>query len=144
VAEVKQVERGKKFYYSSGSFEKQWRNLLSAKNNKTFYKHPDTGWGTPWDLTIYVKTPAYFIIFFDKTFYVIDGELIIEYSSCLDRSNWENMININIKLLSKGESFTIEPFTAHRFYSGSKSSCDFIEISTHHNDNDSFRLIESV
>lgn len=79
-----------------------------------------------------------------ETFYVIDGELIIEYSSCLDRSNWENMININIKLLSKGESFTIEPFTAHRFYSGSKSSCDFIEISTHHNDNDSFRLIESV
>jgi hypothetical protein len=77
VAEVKQVERGKKFYYSSGSFEKQWRNLLSAKNNKTFYKHPDTGWGTPWDLTIYVKTPAYFIIFFDKTFYVIDIDKIV-------------------------------------------------------------------
>lgn len=79
-----------------------------------------------------------------ETFYVIEGELIIEYSKSLDKANWDNMININTILLSKGESFTIEPLIAHRFYSGSKSSCDFIEISTHHDDDDSFRIIESV
>jgi len=76
VLEVKQVAKGSKFYYSSGSFPKQLPNLKCAKRGKTFFKHPDTGWGTPWDLTIYVKTPAYLVIFFGKDFYIIDIDAI--------------------------------------------------------------------
>ena len=79
-----------------------------------------------------------------ETFYVIEGELIIEYSASLEKKDWENMINIGMKFLSKGEYFTIDPLMAHRFYSGSKSSCDFIEISSYHDDEDSFRIIEST
>lgn len=79
-----------------------------------------------------------------ETFYVIEGELIIEYSASLEKKDWENMINIGMKFLSKGEHFTIDPLMAHRFYSGSKSSCDFIEISSYHDDEDSFRIIEST
>ena len=78
-----------------------------------------------------------------ETFYVIDGELILEYSDSLDKQDWESYY-ILTKHLQKGDSFTIEPLVAHRFRSATNSSCDFIEISTHHDDSDSYRIIESL
>lgn len=73
VFEVKQVAKGSKFYYNSGSFPKQILNLRAAKTNKLWWKYPDTSLsGTPWDVSIFYRVPAYLVIFFDKDFYVID------------------------------------------------------------------------
>lgn len=72
-AEVK-VERADKFYYSSGSFPKEFINLMRATQDTTCYKNPDTGFGTPYDLNIYHKSNAYLFIFFGdvKKFYMIE------------------------------------------------------------------------
>jgi mannose-6-phosphate isomerase-like protein (cupin superfamily) len=78
-----------------------------------------------------------------ETFYVINGELSLEYSRHLNKDVWDSKIVNNI-ILKKGESFTIEPRIAHRFTSNTNFPCDFIEISTHHDDNDSYRIIESI
>lgn len=79
-----------------------------------------------------------------ETFYVISGELILEYAYHTDLTKWNNMIDIQTILLQKGDSFTIDRNVSHRFYSGLPYSCDFIEISTHHDDNDSYRIIHSI
>lgn len=79
-----------------------------------------------------------------ETFYVISGSLLLEYSDSLDTNKWFNATNINRITLNTGDSFTIEPLIAHRFTSAQSYACDFIEISTHHDDNDSYRLIPSV
>lgn len=77
-----------------------------------------------------------------ETFYIIDGELLLDYSNHIDEQNWiDNKTNTIV--LKKGESFTIEPMIAHRFTSNLNYSCDFIEISTHHDDDDSYRIIKS-
>jgi mannose-6-phosphate isomerase-like protein (cupin superfamily) len=78
-----------------------------------------------------------------ETFYVINGKLKLQHSTSLDRDIWEKG-SVSEVILKKGDSFTLEPNIAHRFTSHSNSSCDFIEISTHHDDNDSYRIIESV
>jgi mannose-6-phosphate isomerase-like protein (cupin superfamily) len=78
-----------------------------------------------------------------ETFYIISGKLLIEYSDHTDLYSWQNMLGIKTILLEKGDSFTIEPNTPHRFYTTASYACDFIEISSHHNDNDSYRIIES-
>jgi N-acetylneuraminate synthase len=77
-----------------------------------------------------------------ETFYVIKGELLLQHSIKLDRDVWESD-TLDTIVLKKGESFTIEPRIAHRFTSNTNYPCDFIEISTHHNDEDSYRIIES-
>lgn len=79
-----------------------------------------------------------------ETFYIINGELILEYATHTDLEKWNNMTDIQIKLLQKGESFTIDQNISHRFYSATPCSCDFIEISTHHDENDSYRIINSI
>lgn len=78
-----------------------------------------------------------------ETFYVITGELLLKYSQDISKSFWESNIGDSI-ILKKGESFTIEPNCAHAFTSNSSFPCDFIEISTHHEDSDSYRIIESI
>jgi mannose-6-phosphate isomerase-like protein (cupin superfamily) len=78
-----------------------------------------------------------------ETFYVIDGELLLNYSSNINKKDWIDG-NINTIILKRGESFTIEPMIAHRFTSNTNYSCNFIEISTHHDDEDSYRIIESI
>lgn len=77
-----------------------------------------------------------------ETFYIINGELVLEYSSSLDVNTWNNHKFDKI-FLSKGDSFTIEPLVAHRFYCSKNEPCDFVEFSTHHDDKDSYRIIES-
>lgn len=78
-----------------------------------------------------------------ETFYVIGGELILKYSQNMNEDIW-NLDLVNTLILKKGESFTLEPYTAHRFSSNSDTPCDFIEISTHHDDNDSYRIVPSI
>lgn len=78
-----------------------------------------------------------------ETFYVINGSLLIETSTVLDKSSWLNNSNIKVTRLDKGQSYTIDTYIAHRFKSALDYPCDFIEISTHHDDNDSYRIIES-
>lgn len=78
-----------------------------------------------------------------ETFYVIRGELILTYSKNMDI----DLMYLNVLdkiILKEGECFTIEPYTLHRFSSNTSTPCDFIEISTHHDDNDSYRLIEAI
>ncbi len=77
-----------------------------------------------------------------ETFYVIAGELLLQYSLSLDVDSWHKNIFHTI-VLKKGDSFTISPYTAHRFTSNLSEPCDFIEISTHHKDEDSYRIIPS-
>lgn len=77
-----------------------------------------------------------------ETFYIISGSLIIEYSSNLNLDFWETD-QYNKVILHAGEAYTLEPYIAHRFYANGSIPCDFIEISTHHDDNDSFRIIPS-
>lgn len=79
-----------------------------------------------------------------ETFYIIRGCLIVELSTMLDKQFWTETKDIKRITLNKGESLTIDPLTAHRFYCGSNESCDFIEFSTYHDDNDSYKIIESI
>lgn len=79
-----------------------------------------------------------------ETFYVIKGSLILQYSDTLDKDIWLNHTDkIQHIILNEGDSFTLEPMVAHRFSSNKSVSCDFVEISTHHSDDDSYRIIES-
>lgn len=79
-----------------------------------------------------------------ETFYIINGSLLLELSSSLNKEDWENNSDSKTVILNQGESITIEPFIAHRFRSATKWSCDFIEISSYHDDNDSYRIIDSI
>ena len=74
-----------------------------------------------------------------ETFYVINGELKLEYSSNLE---WSSPHDIETIVLKKGDCFTLETLVAHRFTSNISYPCDFIEFSTHHEDSDSYRIIK--
>lgn len=79
-----------------------------------------------------------------ETFYVINGELLIQlwYNCHIEHFDVnEKFTNV---ILKKGQSLTIDTMTPHRFTSALDYSCDFIEISTHHDDNDSYRLVQSI
>lgn len=77
-----------------------------------------------------------------ETFYVINGTLVLLYSDLLDAKSWEDR-KMKRVVLNKGDSFTIAPMIAHRFFSGNNASCDFIEVSSHHDESDTYRIIES-
>ena len=74
-----------------------------------------------------------------ETFYVIKGELKLEYSCNLE---WSSEHDIETIMLKKGDCFTLETLVAHRFTSNTSYPCDFIEFSTHHEDSDSYRVIK--
>jgi mannose-6-phosphate isomerase-like protein (cupin superfamily) len=78
-----------------------------------------------------------------ETFYVIKGELVLQHSTNLNLEywTWDNN-DLRTKILKEGESFTLEPMTAHRFSTNLPTPCDFIEFSTHHEDSDSYRIIK--
>ena len=62
----------------------------------------------------------------DETFYILSGALVLE------------LIGDSI-ILKKGDAYRLVPNTVHRF-SGLEDS-EILEISTHHEDSDSYRLI---
>ena len=67
----------------------------------------------------------------DETFYVISGILELEWC---DVDNHRHNI-----LMNKGDSFRILPGIKHRFRAITEEGCEFIEASTTHSDDDSFR-----
>ena len=66
----------------------------------------------------------------DETFYIIDGILLLEYE--LDNV-------IMAKKLERESVFRIKPGVKHRFTALNKEGCKFIEVSTTHSDDDSYR-----
>jgi len=64
----------------------------------------------------------------DETFYIFKGRVLME-------------INNKDKVMKKGDAVHITPMMAHRF-SGLEKSV-IIEFSTHHEENDSYRIEES-
>ena len=78
-----------------------------------------------------------------ETFYVIKGELLLHYSYCIDLKYLTSRdADYEVKVLRPGDSFTLNTGVAHRFTSNTSEACDFIEISTHHDDADSYRILK--
>ena len=77
-----------------------------------------------------------------ETFHIIEGSLELEYSRSLEV---DDLLNNNFETitLEAGDTYDIEPLTTHRFRTATSKSCSFMEFSTHHDDEDSYRLIES-
>lgn len=85
-----------------------------------------------------------------ETFYVIGGELLLIYTPYSDRlaekiksspSDKSTLYRqFKTKILTKGDALTIHPYTIHTFTSNTSSPCDFIEVSTFHEDSDSVRI----
>jgi len=68
----------------------------------------------------------------DETFFIIEGALILDW---IDEDN-----RVHTKSLSKFKSFRIKPGIKHRFTTNSKDGCKFVEASTKHRDEDSYRV----
>ncbi len=66
-----------------------------------------------------------------ETFLIIEGTLILDWIDENNRVHTETLKNYN--------SFRIESHVKHRFTTQSKNGCKFIEVSTTHSDNDSYR-----
>lgn len=69
-----------------------------------------------------------------ETFIVLEGEVAIEYGTQ------------NYMVLSRygpGDKLDVEPEHPHRFYSLDEKPALILEVSTHHNDADVVRLVES-
>jgi len=64
----------------------------------------------------------------DETFFIIKGRLTLDFMED------DKLVTLKLK---KGDSFRIKPNTPHRFSTG-LFSCEFIEVSTHHDDSDSY------
>lgn len=116
-------------------YEKKWGFEKWIENNKLYCGK-----------LLHVEPNRYCSAHFHKikkeTFYIIKGELILSYSNNMDIDVW-NLNLVDTIVLKEGDSFTIEPYTVHRFSSNTDLPCEFIEISTHHDDADSYRIIES-
>jgi len=70
----------------------------------------------------------------DETFYVIKGSLILNYVVVIDEKDIFHSVT-----LPSGSSFRITPNIKHRFSTITLGGCKFIEASTHHDDEDSYR-----
>lgn len=68
----------------------------------------------------------------DETFFVIDGRLVIDYVTPEGE--------FKTKILEKYESFRVEQQMKHRFTAADPGGCSFIEASTTHRDDDSYRV----
>lgn len=68
----------------------------------------------------------------DETFFVIDGVLGIDFFD--DETSVFNSIT-----LQQGQSFRVKPNVKHRFTGLNSEGCQFIEVSTHDEESDSYR-----
>lgn len=68
-----------------------------------------------------------------EVFYVLEGKMCFEW---IDTENGQ----MNAKLMIPGDCFVILPNTPHRFI-GIDGPCTFIECSTEHREEDSYRVI---
>lgn len=72
----------------------------------------------------------------DETFVVLEGMLQLDYIS----ENDEHLTSYLLPL----QSFRIKPGMKHRFTSASQTGCKFVEVSTFHSDDDSYRCSYDV
>tara|TARA_R110000744_G_scaffold18544_1_gene49759 strand:- start:261 stop:683 length:423 start_codon:yes stop_codon:yes gene_type:complete len=97
-----------------------------------------------------------------ETFYVTGGELLLIHSAYSEklakkvksssnpRWDWQHPFTSKSDLyrefkttvLKKGDSLTLMPYMLHTFTANTSEPCDFIEISTFHEDSDSYRVYE--
>lgn len=70
----------------------------------------------------------------DETFFVIDGVLLLDFTDEDDRP-------LHSIELDQYESFNVPPGMKHRFTSMSPEGCKFIEASTTHDEEDSYRCM---
>ena len=68
----------------------------------------------------------------DETFFVVEGTLLLHI---IDRNG-----DLKPIVLSKGDSFRIRPYMKHRFTAINCEKCIFIEVSTQHFEEDSYRV----
>lgn len=73
-----------------------------------------------------------------ETFFVLDGTVNLEVG--LEGKPAYGTTNTQ---LTEGESFTLEPYTPHRFSSATDGPAIILEISSQHSDDDVVRLEES-
>tara|TARA_Y100001973_G_C5184174_1_gene326770 strand:+ start:778 stop:1140 length:363 start_codon:yes stop_codon:yes gene_type:complete len=75
-----------------------------------------------------------------ETFYIIEGELLLEYApfDSVFEDNWDKVCET--KILKEGDSMTLSTEMVHTFTSNTSRPCDFIEVSTFHEDSDSIRI----
>jgi N-acetylneuraminate synthase len=71
-----------------------------------------------------------------ETFYVLYGQLKL---NILDLKTATGKTTV----LKQGEAFTLLPLTPHTFSTADKRPCQFLEVSTHHEDSDSYRITRS-
>jgi len=71
----------------------------------------------------------------DETFYIMSGMLFLEYFNYDYQTGGKNKVESVI--LSKGDSFRVPQLMRHRF-TAMHRDCRFIEVSTHHEDSDSY------
>lgn len=115
---------------------KVWGYEIWIENNKLYCGKHLHVLPTKWCSVHYHKNKK-------ETFYIVNGSLKLRYSNNLNKEWWLEDHATEI-VLNKGQSFTLDPLIAHRFTSATNEPCDFIEISTHHDDSDSYRIIESI
>lgn len=84
-----------------------------------------------------------------ETFHVIRGRLQLEIRALRATSYGKNKFvaddfnKSKIIPLYTGQSITLPPFTAHRFWVDNQEVCEFVEASSYDKPEDSIRLIES-
>lgn len=69
----------------------------------------------------------------DETFYIIEGTLLLHIVDTEQKATI-------IKRLEKGDSYRVKPGVLHKFTSLTEDGCKFIEVSTTHSDEDSYRV----
>jgi len=93
-----------------------------------------------------------------ETFYILEGSLLLQYASSdsYEKLNEAKKNKTDKELLDfwnrtcrtiglfEGDSFDVDRLSYHRFTTSENIPCNFIEFSTEHKDEDSYRLIESV
>lgn len=67
----------------------------------------------------------------DETFFILEGRLHLDYI----KSNGDPATAV----LNPNQTFRVKPGMKHRFTSASETGCKFIEVSTFHDDEDSYR-----
>jgi mannose-6-phosphate isomerase-like protein (cupin superfamily) len=70
----------------------------------------------------------------DETFYIMTGVLLIDYYMPINNTVPDLPIQV---ILAKSDCFRIRPLVRHRFRAMHRD-CRFIEVSTHHEDSDSY------
>ena len=71
----------------------------------------------------------------DETFYIIKGYLQLDWVE-----NYSDKDHFRTEILGPGEAFRVRKEVKHRFTSASLDGCTFIEASSFHSDEDSYRV----